>query len=567
MTAPATSPATLGAALAESGRRHRQASLWVFDRRGRHPERLAFERLVEAADAIAARLAGLGVAPGDRVAVCLPTSSAWIEAWWGALRLGALPVAVAPGFAMTPLDQQVTRLAATCSALGARCLVCAPRLRQAMTGAPGVPSGLLVRTFGEVEAAAPAALAPAPADPDAPAFLQLTSGTTGAPRAVTISHRAVLHNAAAIAAALAEAIDRPLSDAAKVTTVSWLPLFHDMGLVGGLISALLFGTDLRLLPSEAFLGRPHLWLESLGAADLAAATAPTFGYQFCAEQIADEQLGEADLSGWRAALVGAETVRTATLEAFAERFAARGFEPEAFRPCYGLAEATLAVTLDRARRGVRTLPEPNRIEATASGGEVVCLGAPVADTRLRIAAPDGSAHAEGEVGEVCVRGPGLFSGYWEDPAATAGALRDGWLHTGDLGFLSAGELYLTGRLKDVLIVRGHNIMPHEIERVAEAATGGALYRAGAFAVDLGAKGEGVVLVAEVPTRDPERLAAIEGRIRQEIGQSLGLPLADLVFVAANDVPKTTSGKVRRLELRSRYLAGALTRLASRAEKP
>ncbi|MGI9592444.1 MAG: AMP-binding protein, partial [Myxococcota bacterium] len=345
------------------------------------------------------------------------------------------------------------------------------------------------------------------------------------------------------------------------STFSCLPLDHDMGLNGGLFYALMNRLELFLYPPHAFAGRPEVWLQRLGAHGVSLATGPNFGYQLCVERVAPEKAAKLDLSSWRAALTGAEMIRRDTLDAFVERFGPSGFDRRAIRPCYGMAEATLAITLDRAGEGLRTRPLPSGAEAGLGLSELVSTGPPLPDTELRIAAPDGSLLRDGEVGEVEVRGPGVFLGYHGDPDATDEALRDGWLRTGDLGFLAGGELYLAGRLKDLLIVRGQNLMPHELEWLAEGASGGGgAQRAAAFSIAPDAAGEQVVLVLEVDPRDPDKLAGLADEVRSRIGQALALPVADVAFVRRGRIPKTTSGKVQRAELRRRYLAGELERL-------
>ena len=279
------------------------------------------------------------------------------------------------------------------------------------------------------------------------------------------------------------------------------------------------------------------------------------------DRIRPEQLEGVDLSGWRAALTGAEMIRPETTDAFIERFSPFGFQPTCFRPCYGLAEGTLAVTFDLRGEGIRTLPAPAGADAGFGMNRVVSTGTPIRDTQVRIIAPDGSELGEHAIGEVAIEGPGVFSGYYNDPEATAESLANGWFSTGDLGFLADGELYLTGRTKDLLIVHGHNIMPDEIERLADGVTGGGgMLRSAAFSVARGAAGEEAVVVVEVAARDPDRLPEIEREIRIRIGRSMGLPLADLVFVRRGRIPRTTSGKMQRGELRQKYLDGSLERL-------
>jgi acyl-CoA synthetase (AMP-forming)/AMP-acid ligase II len=218
------------------------------------------------------------------------------------------------------------------------------------------------------------------------------------------------------------------------------------------------------------------------------------------------------------------------------------------------------VTFDCRGEGARTLPAPSGTDEGFGLREVISNGGPIRDTELRITAPDGSVLAEDAIGEVRIKGPGVFLGYYEDPEETAESLQNGWFATGDLGFLSSGELYLTGRTKDLLIVHGQNIMPDEIERVADAVTGGGgLLRSAAFSVARGSSGEEAVVVVEVDGRDPERLTALGRDIKVRIGRVMGLPLADLVFVRRGRIPRTTSGKMQRGELRNRYLDGTLER--------
>jgi len=397
--------------------------------------------------------------------------------------------------------------------------------------------------------------------PEETAFLQLTSGSTGFPRAVEVSHGGAIRNALALDAGVA-APHRPDSRGFIDQWASWVPLYHDMGLISNL-TLMLKGVDLTLMPPEAFLGRPRLWLELLSSGGRAVATAPNFGYQLCVDRLEPSDLEGLDLSGWQVAFSAAEMIRPETVSGFLEKFGRCGFKPESYRPGYGLAEATLVVAIDVTGQAPRTLSVPTAVSSGLDLQEVFCVGSPVLDTRIKITAPDGSRRAEGEVGEVQVKGPSVFAGYYNDPEATAETLVDGWLRTGDLGFLDSGELYVTGRLKDLLIVRGENIMPHELEWMAESASGGGgLERAAAFSISRGAQGEEVVLVLETNEKDPTKLERVVRDLRVEVGREFGLTLADLVPVRRGQIPKTTSGKVQRGAVRDLYLAGALLRLVA-----
>jgi len=533
----------------------------IFDGRGRQAERRSYSELYETACSSAARLASIGVEADRPVLVALPTSWEWMEAWFGLLMLGALPVASSGAGAMAASEAQFEKVDKVMAKIGARFVIATEAFREQAIeqGFEFADAGAV--TIERLRSTSPArAVAKPRSDGDDLAFLQLTSGSTGLPRAVMISHRAAIHNPIASVEAIGAPRGAPADDWADAM-VSWLPMYHDMGLIGCLMLPMLTGLDTWLLRPPTFLARPGLWLEHLGGHGTTFAPAPNFGYQLCVERIRAGQLDGIDLSNWRAALTGAEMIRPETTDAFIEAFSPYGFQPTSFQPCYGLAEGTLAVTFDLRGQGVRTLPAPAGADTGFGISRVVSTGTPIRDTQVRIVAPDGTELGEHAIGEVAIKGPGVFSGYYNDPGATAESLTNGWFATGDLGFLAEGELYLTGRTKDLLIVHGHNIMPDEIERLADGVTGGGgMLRSAAFSVARGAAGEEAIVVVEVTGRDPERLPDLEREIRVCIGRSMGLPLADLVFVRRGRIPRTTSGKMQRGELRQKYLDGTLERL-------
>ncbi len=554
---PVEPPPHLTEALRWSAAAYPTRSVSVLDRRGRLAARYSTSELIEVGTAVASRLASVGISNGAPVVVALPTSSSWLEAWLGTLFAGGRPVAISPSGALTPTEETVRRLAVLLRRLEGRHVLCSPSMRKRLEGGEDLPENLVLLTPEEIAALSPAAVDLTTSDPEETAFMQLTSGTTEESRVVCIPHRAAVHNARAIGDSVAESVGGGLEDLAAWEIASWLPLYHDMGLVGGLLSGMILGLEVQLMPPEAFLGRPRSWLAALGSKRRTVSTAPNFGYQFCVEQIDRDLAAGLDLSSWKAALVGAEMVRPETLQGFAEHFACAGFDIGAFRPCYGLAEAALAVTLDRVG-GYRTAPIPGG----SAGAETVCLGAPLMDTEVWAATPAGERLPDGAVGEIRVRGPGVFSGYLNDADSTRAALDGDCLLTGDLGFLQNGELYLTGRLKEILVVRGQNLMPHELEQIAEREVGGGRCRAACFTIDHATQGEQIVLLAEAPTKDTRELERMESEIRREIGATLGLPLAEFGFVAPGKLPRTTSGKVPRNRLRDEYLAGRIARLDS-----
>ncbi len=552
-------PETLPAALGRAAERFPERGIALFDGRGRRHDRRTFVQLAAAVQQAAGRWRAAGVGVGDVVLVALPTTWAWFEAWLGAVQIGALPVAVAPAVGFGAADAQLDKLSSLVERLDAkRVIASAPFLAAAEdAGRQGLATaGIAVDAWQKLT---PVAGTQPVAKAQDIAFMQLTSGSTGHPRAVMIRHHGALHNACTIDEAVGAGQGGPAHTWADAI-VGWLPLHHDMGLLGQLLLSLLTGVDLWLFPPTAFLARPRLWLQELSSHGQCLAHGPNFAYQLCVERLDAEARQGLDLSRWRAAQSGAEMIRPETVKAFIERFAPVGFRASAFQASYGLAEATLAVSVDRRGLGMRTRPVPQGSIASELS-EVVCLGQTVVDTEVRIVDAAGQPLGAEQIGEVQVRGPGVFAGYYREPEATAECLVDGWLRTGDLGFQADDELYLTGRSKDLLIIRGHNVMPHEIEWLAEkVGDSGGSHRCGAFSIARGGQGEEAILVVESSDKDLEVRAGVERRIRLEVSEALALPIADLVFVRRGKIPKTTSGKVQRRQLKEQYLDGLLERL-------
>ncbi|HVS16530.1 MAG TPA: AMP-binding protein [Thermoanaerobaculia bacterium] len=565
-------PVSLFDGLRRTIRDHPELGIQLIDNRGRPAGRRSFGEQVEAARSMARRYRALGIAPGDRVLVSLGTSWEWLDAWFGALWAGALPVAIAPPGALGSPAAQIEKTLRVAHRVGARVLVCTDAvLREAERALAG---GLAERALegplatelveiGRLLATPPGPPVPEPdAAPEDVAFLQLTSGSTGLPRAVQISHGSAVHNPIAITSKIIEVHDRRPVGA----MVCWLPLYHDMGLIGCVINAMVNGIPLELLNPRSFLARPWIWLERAAAWPDVMSPAPNFGYQLCCERAAGRIPADLDLSGFRDAMTGSEMVRPETCELFLETFRPHGFRRSQLRACYGLAEATLAVTVDSQLEGARTRPVPAGAEVLLAGSaaglaEVVSNGTPIPDTRVEIRDPAGRPQPAGRIGELWIAGPGLMSGYDRDPAATAETLQDGWLDSGDLGFLDeAGELYLVGRSKEILILRGQNLMPHELEWVADGICGtGGTSRAAAFSVP-GADGERAVMVLESEAGDAETLERLRREVAGAIGRTLAIPLADLVLVRRGTIPRTSSGKLQRSALRESYLRGEVARL-------
>ena len=373
------------------------------------------------------------------------------------------------------------------------------------------------------------------------AFLQYTSGSTAAPKGAEITHGALVANLEVIGAMFALG---PQSRG-----VFWLPLYHDMGLVGGVLGTVASGGTSTLMSPLVFLQRPLRWLREIARTRATVSGGPNFAFDLCVRKTTPAERAELDLSSWQLAFNGAEPVRAETLERFAAAFAPAGFRRDALYPCYGLAEATLFVAGDRWSGQLGAV---GAIGAVAPGHEVVIIDA------------DRSPRQEGELGEICVRGPSIARGYWgrpEESAATFGlVLADGcgpWLRTGDLGFVRDGALHVTGRLKDLVIVHGRNHYPQDLERAAEAAHSAVRPGCtGAFAIELGGE-EGVVVVAELdPSREHER-EAVRASIVRSLIECAEVRPHRVVLVRHGTIPKTSSGKIQRHACRDGFRAGTL----------
>ncbi len=515
---------------------------------------LPYAELRDRARALAGSLHALGLSPGDRLGLVAETSAEFVTLFFACQLAGVLP-------APMPLPQPLGGREAYIDAL-ARLLVSAdaaaawgpetlrPQLEEAAarTGARVLPP------LAEAPAGDAPAFTPAPEDG---CYLQFSSGSTRAPTGVLVTHRALMANALAITR-------HGLKTTPADRAVSWLPLFHDMGLVGFLLSPLAVAMSVDLLPTEAFVRRPLLWPRMMGAGGGTISYSPTFGYALCARRAETVDLSDLDLAGWRVAGVGGDMVRPGPLAAFAERFAPSGFDARAFTASYGMAEATLALTMAPLGEGVREEtgpPRPGRPPARPPRRFIAC-GPVLPGHELEVRSDDGRVLPERTVGRAFVRGPSLMRGYFRRPDATAAVLdADGWLDTGDLGFLVDGQFTPTGRAKDLILYNGRNIWPQDLEWTAEAEVAG--LRTGdvaAFPLDSEVDDEGVVTLVQTRTRDPaarERLAAdVAAVLRSRHGVD-----AQVRLVGLNTLPHTSSGKLRRTEARRMFLAGAFEPVA------
>ncbi len=537
------------------------------DRRER-AEWVEWSEIHRSAAQVAASLRNAGVEPGQRVALIYPTGRAFFDAFFGILLAGAVPVPLYPPVRLGRLDEYHARTAAMLRAASARLVLADRRVKRLLgrTIADARPP-LGCRTLedlptdGNSSTAGGASPDEVDVEPSDLALVQFSSGTTVAPKPVALSHRAILSQVQALNGFWPESENKDISG------LSWLPLYHDMGLIGCVFPALERPAVLTLLGPEVFVAKPAIWLRSMARYGAAISVAPNFAYGLCVDKVRDEEIEGVDLSAWRVALNGAEPVAPSVLRAFQQRFARWGFRPETLTPVYGLSEATLAVTfspLDQPFRSERfdrqVLATENRAQSDPEGLELVSVGRPLPGTEIEIVDAVGSAVTAGAVGRIKVKGPSLMEGYLDRPRATAKALVDGWLDTGDLGFLYGGDLFLTGRAKDIVILRGRNHSPVEIEHAADTVEG--VRRGCAVAVSWlpeGAKGESLLLFVEhrKETRS-ERIAELPRACVEAVLAATGLCPDRVVALPPGTLPRTSSGKLRRQEALRKHLAGELT---------
>ncbi|MFI2612151.1 fatty acyl-AMP ligase [Kitasatospora sp. NPDC018619] len=507
-------------------------------------------------------------APGDRALLLYPQGLSFVRAFLGCLYAGVAPVVAPPAGGDR---RQQERTAAVARDAGTRVALTEAAELETLAG------WLAESGLGEVAAAAtdddatfagvdPREWARPVLDASSTAFLQYTSGSTSTPRGVIVSHGNLEHNA------------RVLTDSFGFTpampTCSWLPMFHDMGLILTLLTPLYLGSTTVLLAPADFLRRPQRWLELISRHRAAITAAPNFAFDLCVRRVTDEQIAELDLSGWLVAVSGAEPIDPATLARFTERFAPAGFRAETFAPGYGLAETTLGVSgtpLDEAPV-VRTvdaeaLSRHLLLPARGDGPSVdVVSSGLVNDFDVRIVDPQTLRQLpDGEIGEVWVSGTSVTQGYWRKPEETdrifQAVTADGegpFLRTGDLGALDGRRIYVTGRLKEMLIIHGRNLYPHDIERELRAVDELFAFRQ-TTAFSVRARQEEVVVVQELraPDLDEPALRDLADRVKAALGEALGVRVGNVVFVRTGQICRTTSGKLQRNRTRALFEANAL----------
>ena len=527
------------------------ASLFFVNRKEQDHE-VPMARIRERARLIAADLRGRGVRKGDRIALVLPTCPEFVECFFGVLYAGAVPVPLYPPVRLGRLDEYHRNTAAMLAAVDAALVVTDERIRRFL----GVAVDISAPRLGCVTASSLGGTTSVEievADDDV-ALIQFSSGTTSDPKPVALTHANLLSNLAAIERYLAD------EGAPNPVGVTWLPLYHDMGLIGNLLSAFYMPAPLVLLPPELFVAVPAAWLRAISRHRGTVTAAPNFAFGLCLKRIRDEELEGVDLSSWRVSLNGAEAVTAAVQRRFDERFGRWGLRASSLTPCYGMAEASLGVTFKPAGTCYRTLgvdAEKLAVDGVVELGskELVSVGRPLPGVKVEIRDDQGVVLPPGRVGHVVLRGASVMVGYFGRTDLTDQVLQNGWLDTGDLGFAHDGELFLCGRHKDIIIVRGANHAPEEFEAALDALDG---VRTGcAVAVGFIPTGEDDEALAMLVETDSDAASTLAHDVASRVEERTRIRPAHVELLAPGTLPRTSSGKLRRREARTQWLAGTL----------
>ncbi len=503
----------------------------------------SMEQLAVSSRRYAAGLARRGVKKGDLVGCLFPNSAEFLNTFFAILRLGAVPTALPLPASASALQQFGRRVQRILRDGNVRHVVVHERFAEAAAVAP---PGVTVVQFDD-QLADDAEPPPRSHGPDDLAFIQYTSGSTSAPKGVALSHGNILAGLRAI-------VENSRMTPADLM-VQWLPLYHDMGLFG-MLSSLSSGASVCVWPPTSFIRNPGKWLRNFSDMGGTLYTGPNFSFEYMLDNVSERDLAHLDLSRWRLAYNGAENINAHTIARFTEYFGRAGFRPESMFTVYGLAEVTLAATFPPLGRAPRVqwvdrdlLANEGKVrfvgrEAQGARG-IVAVGQAVLDHEVRIWGDDGKPLGDHSVGEIQVRGPAVMRGYLNQPEITAATFQDGWLKTGDMGYLSDGDLYVTGRKKELIIVRGENFYPQDVE--AALCEVPDIYRDRCVAVAVSdARGDRLSVLAETSLDQPDALSGLAERMRAKINTEMGLANVDVHLLKRRSLQRTTSGKYQRL---------------------
>lgn len=518
---------------------------------------------VDVANALASR----GLNRRDTVAIMLRTEPAFFSSFFGTLLAGCIPVPMYPPFRADQIEEYVQRQVKILRNADARLMITfteVERVAALLVGQAPSLGGVITHDILVADGAStPRHSVQHRRDNSEPALIQYTSGSTGHPKGVLLTHANLLANI--------RALEARLDVRADDVGVSWLPLYHDMGLIGAWLSLLYVGRPLVLMSPLTFLARPARWLQALHTHRGTLSAAPNFAYDLCTHRVGDDELEGLDLSAVRVLLNGAEAVQAESLDRFVKRFSVYGLRPEAIAPVYGLAECSLALTVPSVgrrpqidmidRESFQQTGEARTVTADASALRLPSCGSPLPGHEIRIVDRTGKSVPDRQEGLVQFRGPSATSGYYRNPEATRELVGpDGWLETGDLGYVANGELFLSGRRKDLIIKGGRNLQPQEVEEIVGSVGGVRKGCVAAFGIADDIRGtERFVIVAETRVTAREARTRLAAAIIEQVAIALGVPPDRVVLAVPGSVLKTSSGKIRRGATREAYLSGRLSR--------
>lgn len=534
--------------------------LWLW-RSDRDEERLTYGKLERAARNVAGGLSRQGMLPGDRVAIMLPTEPGFFFAFLGVLLAGGIPVPIYPPFRRTQIEDHLRRQAGILRNAEASILITNEEIRRVGMLLHGLVASLRrIDTVSDLLRSPPLQEV-ASAGPDTTALIQYTSGSTGDPKGVVLTHSNLLANIRAMGAVL----EARSSD----VFVSWLPLYHDMGLIGAWLGTLYYGAPGVIMPPLSFLADPARWLWAIHRHRATLSAAPNFAFELCLKSIRDDDIRELDLSSLRMVVNGAEPVSPGTIRRFTERFSRYGFRPEALAPVYGLAECSVGLAfpplgrlpiVDRVRRDAlarRGTAEPADA-AESAALEFVACGRPLPGHEIRIVDEQGFELPDRHEGRLQFKGPSATKGYFRNEKKTRELFDGEWLDSGDRAYVANGDIFITGRVKDIIIRAGRNIYPHELEECVGNIEG---VRKGCVAVfaseDARTGTERLIVLAESRLKEPAELEKLRRDIVEASTSLIEMPPDEVVLAPPHTVPKTSSGKIRRSAARSLYESGAI----------
>lgn len=543
-----------------------------YDGRGRLSSVMPYRALAQSASGLAQKLAGLGLSRGSRVALIAETSPSFITTFFACQYAGLVPVPLPLCINFGGHDAYRERLAGMIEAAGAKLAVASDAMMDHLSAAAELASvsDILVLSDGQLDDLPAADRALTPLGADDVCYIQYSSGSTNFPRGVLVTQKALMANARSIGR-------DGLQIAPGDRGCSWLPLYHDMGLVGCCLTPVANQVSVDFMATTTFAKRPLLWLDLISRNRATIAFGPTFGYELCSKRASRGLSVDLDLSSWRAAGIGGEMIRPKALREFAETFADSGFTAEAFLPSYGMAETTLAVTFNRLSEGVVTdrilrgaayeAGEARQADEITdkkllSAREFAFCGRPMPGYKVEVRDVAGRVVPDRQIGRIFISAPSMMQGYFNEAEMTANVLKDdGWLNSGDLGYMIDGQLVVTGRSKDLIIVGGRNIWPQDIEWAAECLDDVRTGDSAAFAITDDADQERAVVVAECRLKDAPAREELRQAIRATIQKAVGVE-CQVVLAAPKSLTFTTSGKLSRAAVKAAYELGEITDLAA-----